>query len=297
MARNYMMRSEKRERMNPSARSDSRPRPRKRRRKGAGFIYKFFMMLLLLLLWPFGLLMLWRRKVRWSAGMKLLVSIVTLAACILIFGFALTVNTGNDRYTAIQDSANNFLDVSADWMVNAGHVVADKSVEVWNSASDLGSAALRRGTEVLPDALDKGVALAGEAKVKFVELANKVGWKLELPETEPDVTPEPAEALPGGDSEEAGGTLSALEKAEKVQVKTGDDKLPIYIPESAPDAASGKALTSGKLLRGLPTPTPEPTPVPTPEPTEEPEAEEPEAEPSGEPTPESTETSESDSIG
>lgn len=261
-----MMRSEKRDRMVQPAQNDSRPRARKRRRKGAGFVYKFFMMLLLLLLWPFGLLMLWRRKVRWSGAMKLLVSIVTLAACILIYGFALTVPVDNAQYNAIQDKANDYLDVSADWLVNAGHVVADKSVEVWDGVTNLGDAAMRKGMEALPDVLDKGVEIAGQAKEKFVELANKVGWKLELPAPAPVVTPEPS-PTPGIDADR----LGALEKAEKVQANVLDNELPIYVPASAPDAAAGKKLTSGLLERGIPTPTPKPTPVPTPVPTEAPE--------------------------
>lgn len=266
MARNYMMRSEKRDRMVQPAKNDSRQRTRKRRRKGAGFVYKFFMMLLLLLLWPFGLLMLWRRKVRWSGAMKLLVSIVTLAACILIYGFALTIPVNNPQYNAIQDKANDYLDVSADWLVNAGHVVADKSVEVWDGVTNLGDAAMRKGAETLPDVLDKGVEIAGAAREKFVELANKVGWKLELPTIEPIATPVPS-PTPGVDTDR----LGAMEKAEKVQANVLDNELPIYVPASAPDAAEGKKLTSGMLERGIPTPTPKPTPVPTPAPTEAPE--------------------------
>ena len=262
-----MMRSEKRDRVTQSAHSDPHARPRKRRRKGAGFVYKFFMMLLLLVLWPFGLLMLWRRKVRWSGAMKLLVSVVTLAACILLYGFALTIPVNNPKYNAIQDKANDYLDVSADWLVNAGHVVADKSVEVWDGVTNLSDAAARRGMELLPDALDKGVDLAGQAKVKFVELANKVGWKLELPEPEPTEAPQPtSEPAANGSSK-----LGALEKAEKVRADVDDSQLPIYVPASTPDAATGKKLTSGMLERGIPTPTPKPTPKPTPAPTEAPE--------------------------
>ena len=271
-----MMRSEKRDRTTQPAHNDSHSRPRRRRRKGAGFVYKFLMMLLLLLLWPFGLLMLWRRKVRWSGAMKLLVSLVTLAACILIYGFALTIPVNNPQYNAIQDKANDYLDVSADWLVNAGHVVADKSVEVWDGVTNLSDAAARRGMEVLPDALEKGVDLAGQAKVKFVELANKVGWKLELPAPEPTAAPEPAPTQ----APDSTGRLGALEKAEKVEANVADSKLPIYVPASAPDAAKGRKLTSGMLERGIPTPTPKPTAVPTPAPTEVPEeSAEPEAEP------------------
>ena len=66
------------------------------------------MLILLLTIWPFGLLMLWQRKVRWSAVTKLLTSLVTLAACIILIGFALTVNTNNPRYTAASSMASRW---------------------------------------------------------------------------------------------------------------------------------------------------------------------------------------------
>jgi len=70
--RDYMMRSEKRSGSGPAHRSPSGGKPPRRRRKRAGFFYKLFMMILLLTIWPLGLLMLWRRKVRWGVVTKLL---------------------------------------------------------------------------------------------------------------------------------------------------------------------------------------------------------------------------------
>ena len=266
MARNYMMRSEKRESTLQTLQTPEKKQTRKRRRRGPGFLYSFCMFFLLLLLWPFGLLMLWRRRVRWSAGMKLLVSIVTLAACILIYGFALTVDTGNASYTAIQDTANSALDVSADWLIQAGKTVGEKSAVVYDGAKNLTGALIEKGAEVLPDVLDKGVEIAGEAKEKFVELAGKVGWELELPEeAEVEATPQPEAAA-------APVKKSASRKQIEVRVNKTDDRLPVYIPEQTPDASEGTPLTSGKLKRGLPTPTPKPTPKPTPEPSADPEA-------------------------
>ena len=98
--RDYMMRSEKRPGHGPSAGNSGGNRPPKRRRRRAGFFYKLITLLLLLTLWPLGLLLLWRRRLRWGALTKLLTSIVTLAASIILIGFALTVNTGNPAYTA-----------------------------------------------------------------------------------------------------------------------------------------------------------------------------------------------------
>ena len=267
MARNYMMRSEKRGSTVPSPPVKEAHRKGRPRRKGAGFVYKFFMMLLLLLLWPFGLLMLWHRKVDWSGAIKLLVSIVTLAACILIFGFALTVNTGNEQYTRIQDAVNSGLDAAANWLVDAGQTVGEKSAVVWDGVTNLADAARKKTIEALPDALDQGVEIAGQVKATFVRLANKVGWELTLPDVSagdetPAVTAVPRSELPDN--------AGAWEKAENVAVNMGDETLPIYVPDSHPDASAGTPVTEDGLTRGVPTPTPKPTPAPTstPEPAE-----------------------------
>lgn len=83
---NYMMRSEKRRRgAQGGASPDGRP-PKRRRRRRAGFFYKFITLLLLLALWPVGLILLWRRRLRWSALTKLATSLVTLVACVVLIG-------------------------------------------------------------------------------------------------------------------------------------------------------------------------------------------------------------------
>ena len=276
MARNYMMRSEKRESTLQTHRTSAKKQPPKRRRKGAGFLYSFCMYFLLLFFWPFGLLMLWRKKVRWNAGMKLLVSIVTLAALVLIYGFALTVDTGNEAYTEIQDNVNSALDVSADWLIQAGKTAGEKSGVVFDGAKNLTGALLEKGRETLPDVLDKGVEIADMTKKTFVGLADKVGLKPESPEEaviEETVLEEEAEAAALSEATHAPVGKTSAQKRIEVSVSKTDSRLPIYIPEQTPDA-EGKPLVSGKLKRGLstPTPTPRPTPVSTPVPSAEPEA-------------------------
>ena len=153
--RDYMMRSEKRGGSGSSHRPSSAPGRRPpRRRKRAGFFYKLMTVLLLLVLWPVGLMLLWRRKLRWGVATKLLASIVTLAACVVLIGFALTVNTGNERYTAMQDSVNSFLDTAADALIDAGGVVGEKAVQVWDGASDFAEALWDGGKIHLANGID-----------------------------------------------------------------------------------------------------------------------------------------------
>ncbi len=53
--------------------------------------------------------MLWRRKLNWSVGVKMISSLLTLILCLCWMGFALTVQTGDPRITYAQDRVNTFL--------------------------------------------------------------------------------------------------------------------------------------------------------------------------------------------
>ena len=105
MARNderYLVRSQRRASYNRA--------PRKRnRREGHGILYGILSLLVSALLWPAGMAMLWRRKLNWSVGVKMISSLLTLILCLCWMGFALTVQTGDPRITYAQDRVNTFL--------------------------------------------------------------------------------------------------------------------------------------------------------------------------------------------
>ena len=269
--RDYMMRSEKRQHHGPSAGKPEGNRPPKRRRKRAGFFYKLLTLILLLTIWPVGLLLLWRRRLRWGALTKLLTSIVTLAACVILIGFALTVNTGNAQYTAIQDKVNSYLDAAADWTVNAAAVVADHAEQVYDSASNLGEALWEYAKPEIANAIDDGLILTHRVRVGVEGLIER--FHGEPAETQPAASPEAeASASPAPDgSAAAAATASPTPRPTvEVRVNEGDERSPIYIPQATPELASGQAVTAGTLLRSdvldadaLPSasPTPEPTPA------------------------------------
>ena len=269
--RDYMMRSEKRPGHGPSAgNSSGGKRPPKRRRRRAGFFYKLLTLLLLLTIWPVGLLLLWRRRLRWGALTKLLTSIVTLAACIVLIGFALTVNTGNARYTAVQDKVNGFLDTAADWVVEASGVVADRAELVFEDARNLGDALWEKAKPELANAIDSGIVLTQRAKTGVEELIERLTGD----STDATATPEieaSASPAPEGSAAPAGSPSASPtpRPTVKLRVNEGVASIPIYIPETTPETGSGEAVTAGTLLRSgvlnagaLPTarPTPEPTP-------------------------------------
>ena len=266
--RNYMMRSEKRGGSGPSHHPSAPGGRPPRRRRRAGFFYKFFTVLLLLVLWPVGLMLLWRRRLRWGAATKLLTSIVTLAACVVLIGFALTVNTGNARYTAVQDSVNNFLDNAADALIDVGGVVGDKAVQVWDGASDFADALWTGGKTHLANGIDWGVEQAESLKSAVRNL---------LPSKEENAPEDAASPAPDAEETEAPDPSSLPSEAPtsapvvEVRVDADADALPLYIPEVAPDASLGTPVVEGTLSRSAvlkegPLPTPKPTPEPTPEP-------------------------------
>src|SRR5699024_7820476 len=112
--RNYMMRSEKRPGYSGGYGGG---RPPKRRRRG-GFFYALLSVLASALLWPVGMVLLWRRCLRWQVTTKLLVSIATLFVCVIGYGYALTVPTGNPDVTRMQDAVNDFLDDASQAVVD-----------------------------------------------------------------------------------------------------------------------------------------------------------------------------------
>lgn len=269
--RDYMMRSEKRGKGAPSGSGRSgapRRRPPRRRRKRAGFFYKLLTMLLLLLLWPVGLVLLWQRRLRWGVGTKLLTSVVTFAACIILIGFALTVNTGNADYTAMQDRANSFLDVAADALIDAGETAGEQAKIIFEGASDLADAAWQRGRILLADgidfAADRGAKLRADIDKLIDSAKSKDGDDAPAAEATDEIA---SEATPSADP------TAESKPTARITVGPESSRLPVYLPDENPSAEEGETIEGGVLERGggassatLPA-TREPviTPAPTPE--------------------------------
>ncbi|MBP3410403.1 MAG: hypothetical protein J6M10_05330 [Clostridia bacterium] len=254
--RSYMMRSEKRGSSGPAQHSPAPgKKPPRRRRRRAGFFYKLFMMLLLLTIWPVGLLMLWQRKVRWGAITKLLTSIVTLAACIVLIGFALTVNTDNVQYTAVQDSVNTFLNEAADTIINVSDIVGEKAEVVYEGMTDVADALWSSGKVHLANGIDAGVLLAHQVKQDVSALLDSIAIEGAEPEEAPAEETAKETAVPeetdvsAADDGEAETEPDAPAVAADLTVNAEDSTLPIYIPESAPEAADGKDVAQGTLNR------------------------------------------------
>lgn len=284
-SRGYMMRSEKRTPYQPSGSGGKRPR---RRKKKAGFFYVLLSLLLSLILWPVGMCMLWRRKVRWTISSKLLTTIITLFLCVTMFGYALTVQTDNVQFTKAQDRINDFIDNGAVYISQGYTAICDGAVQVASSAADLGDAVGRLSMAYLADGIDRGTELTRSAVSAVSGL-----FAQDAPTAEPVATDVPADVPTETPAVTDAPTDAPEATAETSPEVTGEGILPLTIPEITPDPASAQAIGSGTLNRDgtfvEATATPESTSVPTDAPTDAPSASpEVTAEPTATPEPTST---------
>lgn len=165
--RNYMMRSEKRPGM------DSRPSRRKRARRR--FLYKLLTLMLLLLCYPVGLVLLWRRTIRWNGFRKLFLSIVSLMLCFVLLSVALLYDFGNPTVKKGQDAALYVLDTAREGALRLN----EKAHENWRAVTDN-----------LPGIL----AAAGNQAVRGVQALVATPTPEPTASPEPTATPEPTKA-------------------------------------------------------------------------------------------------------
>lgn len=243
----YVMRSEKRPGYGGGA-NGGRNNPRRPKRPRASVPYILLTLLVLLILWPVGIVMLWRKKVRMQAGTKLLISLLTLCISVFLIVFALTIHVDNPKYTEFQDKANDWLNKAAADVAVAGDAAYKKGVETWDVMTEFADNATQPVLNTMADGIDRGVELADDLRAKLLPSAEPE----ETPTASPDITPEATESRP----------LS----------------LEIIAPENTPDPDSAQPLSNGVLTAAgefkpdeTPAPTDTPAPTEAPEDTEEPE--------------------------
>jgi len=244
----YMMRSEKR---NGGYGSPNRRPPR---RKKAGFFYIFFTLLLSVILWPVGMVMLWQRKVRMTAGTKLLVSLLTLCLSVFLIVFALTVPLDNVQFTAFQDKANDWLDKAAADVAVAGDAAMKKTSETWQVMTDFAEAGAAYTGAYTADAIDAGVKAAGDARAAIEDLFHREASEpaaTEAPgDTEaPEVTPEPSDVAPVLEPLVTDGapTEAPAPEATEVPEAAASGTVDIRLPEASPAAEDARPLNEGTL--------------------------------------------------
>ena len=256
----YVMRSEKRPGYG-SAGGGHNNRNRKPKRQKAGILYILLTLLILLVVWPVGIVMLWRRKVRMQAGTKLLISLLTLCISVFLIVFGLTVHVDNPRYTEFQDKANDWLNKAAADMAVAGDAAYKKGTETWDVMTEFADNAAQPVLNTMADGIDKAVALTGKLRDKIA------------PTGEPTEAPDTTEDIPSGITP----SPEATEEAEPTEA--APEEIQVIVPETSPDPDSATPLSAGMLTAAgefKPGEMPEATETPevesTPEISEAPEA-------------------------
>lgn len=248
----YMMRSEKR------GGGYGSPNRRPPRRRKAGFFYIFFTLLLSVILWPIGMVMLWQRKVRMTAGTKLLISLLTLCLSVFLIVFTLTVPLDNVEFTAFQDKANDWLDKAAADVAVAGDTAMKKTTETWQAMADFAEAGTAYTTAYAADAIEAGVEAAGKARAAIEGLFHREGdapaaTKAPDDSEAPDASPAPAETDAPGETDAPLRTEAPLlpadsaAPAQSVAPVTSGEDIDLRLPEASPDAADAQPLEEGAL--------------------------------------------------
>lgn len=106
-----MLRSEKRPGYQP-------PKPPRKKFDWGNFIYALVTLVLLVVLFPVGLIMLWRRKLRWQGHVKLLSTLVGGCAFILFAAFLITVPVENENLRKAQNGTREALASAQEFIVD-----------------------------------------------------------------------------------------------------------------------------------------------------------------------------------
>ena len=255
---NYMMRSEKR----PGYGGTPPQKPKR------SIWYQVLTILLLIVLCPVGLILLWRKRLRWPGFVKLLATLLSLIMLFLQLGAALWYPFEDERIRSVQQNVSEVIehtvDVSSEWLgktVAAGSEFVKKTADeagknwsaFWNNKREIGAAAGNHALGMLLDAIASP-------------------------------SPEPSQVPPM--------TLTQGENSGAVSDLINE---PTATPTAEPTATPTTEPTATPTTEPTATPTPEPTATPTAEPTATPTAEPtatPTAEPTATPTTEPTATAE-----
>lgn len=233
----YVMRSEKRPGYGSAGGNGRGP---KKPRRASGF-YIFMTVLIAILLWPVGMVMLWRKKVRLQTGTKLLISLLTMCLSVFLIVFMLTVHVDNAQFTDFQDRANDWLNKASADLAVAGDAAYKQGVETWGVMTEFANNAIEPAANTVADGMDWTVARATEARA-FIE--GRLGLDSTVSQARPSGD-KPAENADGGEA--------------------ASDAIVIRVPGQTPEPDGATPLVGG-LLRSdgtlVPGATPEPTATP-----------------------------------
>ncbi len=254
---NYMMRSEKR----PGYGNTPPQKPKR------SIWYQILTILLLIVLCPVGLILLWRKRLKWPGAVKLLATLLSIAMLFVELGAALWYPFEDERIKAVQQTAAAAIEqavgTGAEYIEEFSGRAAGNWNAFWSNSREIGAAAGNHALGMLLDVIAS-------------------------PSPDPTIVP-PMQLTPGEDSEAVSGLISkptATATAEPTATPTVE---PTATPTAEPTATPTAEPTATPTAGPTATPTAEPTATPTAESTATPTAE-PTATPTVEPaaTPEAS---------
>jgi len=188
----YFIRSEKRS----SGGSSHSPKEPREGRDVAGFFYALLAVLLLALLFPVGCVLLWRRRLRWSAGFKLAATLVGGFAFYLLCMWLLLVPVENPELKAAQDKAIQAVDIARDAIVDAYQMTERNYNAFAKDAPKIAYYALKPVHKITVESLnavmDFRAGLLGEEREQVVVTPKPTSTPSPTPTPEPTPTPTPA---------------------------------------------------------------------------------------------------------
>ncbi len=280
----YMMRSEKR----PGQRSYSPQPPKRRRRPKRHPVYIMLTLLLLLIAYPIGLILLWVPKLRWRAGVKLAVSVVSGVAFFVLMALALTWETGNPAITRLQTQAKEKLtyvmDAARETVSNKERIqtnLLENGPRVFKEGADtLAALALtgipavqdhmrdiaQQGTGLLSDVIDWVDRGGREILYKVNLLPTPAPTPTAQPTPEPTPTPEqspePEETVQPEETQRAEPSAAPSAQPQSTGqsggADQGEDGAEGVLPASAaePSPSQGSQLTPSPAAKDAASPTP-----------------------------------------
>ncbi|MBQ2956791.1 MAG: hypothetical protein IJE08_10050 [Clostridia bacterium] len=256
---NYMMRSEKR----PGYPNTRRKRPKKSK------WYQILTIIMLILLCPVGLIMLWRKRLRWPNPLKLLATLLSLILLFLELGAALWYPFKDERIRDVQHTVSTAIGQAAD---AAGEFMKDVGANwdaVVSNGQEIGAAAGNHALGLFLDAIASPTPVPtqvppmtltrGEGSIDGIAAMMNRPTPSPSPSPTPTATPtpEPTETPAPTDTPEP--TIAPSATANILERPTPSSDIPVF------SLAPGVSDTPVPPV--TPTPSPSATPIITPSPT------------------------------
>ncbi len=256
---NYMMRSEKR----PGYSNMPPKKPKK------SVWYQILTVIFLILLCPVGLIMLWRKRLRWPNPVKLLATLLSLVMLFLELGAALWYPFENDRVAHVQHTVATAIDQAMDTAGGFFEEIGTNWDAVVQNGQEIGAAAGNHVLGLVLEAIASPTPVPTQAPPMTLtegegrreDIASLMNRPTPTPEPTEAPTVEPTETPTIAPTEPASTSANILERPTPPGETPHSSLNPNATPTPVPPVTSTPSPTATPLVTAAP--TAEPTLVPT----------------------------------